>query len=431
VQKLTLRHSAWYDDREITLQFPVSWQVVRHSLPERTALTESEQRERLEPFVDRLLAGRDPGALSVAAVVDDISRPTQVGPVLEIVLGRMQQAGVDAGRMTVVTAGGTHVPMSETLLRRKLGDAVCDRYRVQAHNPYKDLVARGRTGRGTPILVNRVVAEADLKLGIGGVFPHSPAGFSGGAKIMLGVAGFKTIARVHYRARGTTLGGSVDNPFRGELVEVARSVGLDASISLAMNTRRETVEIFAGDLIEAHGRAVGEYAKLHRVPPPGEADIVIACTYPFDTALVYSKKGWWPVTSARPGASGVVVGSYPSGAGWHGLHPMTRSRGEFLKHKLFVATQLPMSNLWRMAAGRFSRTRAAHAGGQAEPAERILFRPDSSGEIDPSYGVKFETDWSQLVERLVRKHGDGPLKVAVYDSAPLQYPDPESSEVRR
>ena len=122
MQQLTLRHSAWYGDRETTLQLPESWQLVRHSLPERAALTENEQRERLEPFVDRLLEGRDLSALSVAAVVDDISRPTQVGPVLEIVLGRMRQAGVDAGRMTVVTAGGTHVPMSETLLRRKLGD---------------------------------------------------------------------------------------------------------------------------------------------------------------------------------------------------------------------------------------------------------------------------------------------------------------------
>ncbi len=51
---------------------------------------------------------------------------------------------------------------------------------------------------GTPVKMNRRVVEADLRILIGFVKPHSMAGYSGGGKTILpGVCGVETIATNH------------------------------------------------------------------------------------------------------------------------------------------------------------------------------------------------------------------------------------------
>ena len=46
-----------------------------------------------------------------------------------------------------------------------------------------DLRALGSLDNGMPIYINRIVADADFKICVGGIYPHSSVGFTGGAKI--------------------------------------------------------------------------------------------------------------------------------------------------------------------------------------------------------------------------------------------------------
>src|SRR5947199_7034844 len=68
-----------------------------------------------------------------------------------------------------------------------------------------DLRGLGSLPEGLPIYINRVVADAEFKICVGGVYPHGSVGFGGGAKLILpGVAGFATMFYFHtfYPGRG-------------------------------------------------------------------------------------------------------------------------------------------------------------------------------------------------------------------------------------
>ena len=61
-----------------------------------------------------------------------------------------------------------------------------------------DLRALGSLDSGLPIYTNRVVADADFKICLGGIYPHSSVGFGGGAKLIVpGVSGFATMFYFH------------------------------------------------------------------------------------------------------------------------------------------------------------------------------------------------------------------------------------------
>ncbi len=47
--------------------------------------------------------------------------------------------------------------------------------------------------------VNRQIIKHDLIIGWGGIYPHSTAGFSGGAKLILGVCSIRTILHFHMK----------------------------------------------------------------------------------------------------------------------------------------------------------------------------------------------------------------------------------------
>ena len=73
--------------------------------------------------------------------------------------------------------------------------------------------------------------ECDLKIGVGCIYPHPIAGFSGGAKIILpAVCGVETTRMMHDYLRGSReRGGSIHTELRQDMVAVARKVGLDFS----------------------------------------------------------------------------------------------------------------------------------------------------------------------------------------------------------
>ena len=74
---------------------------------------------------------------------------------------------------------GTHRYMTESEMTAKVGEHVFGRIRVFNHqwrNP-DALVDLDASGRGTPLQVNRAVAEADVVIGIGAVVPITSRDF--------------------------------------------------------------------------------------------------------------------------------------------------------------------------------------------------------------------------------------------------------------
>ena len=156
----------------------------------------------------------------------------------------------------------------------------------------------GTTRGGAPALLNRVLAEADVRIVTGFIEPHFFAGFSGGPKgIMPGVAALETVMSNHgarhigdpHAAFGITDG----NPIWEEMRNIALRVGPSFLVNVALNERREITGIFAGDLIAAHrvGIEFVRASAMQKVDAPFDIVLTTNSGHPLDMNLYQAVKG--------------------------------------------------------------------------------------------------------------------------------------------
>ncbi|MDI7275383.1 MAG: nickel-dependent lactate racemase [Anaerolineae bacterium] len=245
----------------------------------------------------------------VVLIVDDNTRLTPTRQIVPVVLDALNRAGIPDGDVRAVIASGTHRPMTAPEKVDKYGEEVLARIPVLDHR-YRDpdrLVDYGRTRRGTRILVNRDVIAADVRIAIGNIIPHHPAGWSGGAKAVLpGVAGEETVAQMHLLGcRQPSLGG-LDTPMRQEMEDLAASIGLSLILNVVLNHAGLLVGAVAGHFVQAHRAGVEIARRVYCVPIPERADLVISIPSPVDGDLFQADKG---LTAAEPAtrAGGEVV----------------------------------------------------------------------------------------------------------------------------
>jgi lactate racemase len=227
----------------------------------------------------------------VAIVIDDGSRPTPVTLLLPALLEELESAGVTRSDITIVTALGLHRPMTGEEVARRIGEALLPTIHWINHDCDSEahLVPLGTTRRGTPVVVNRTVAEADLVVSVGCIEPHIIAGFGGGYKNLVpGVAGRVTVGRNHALncapATFAMTGRPVEeNPMRQDFEEAGAMLRPPVFIVNAiLNGVLQVVRIVAGHPIAAHREGTRISAGLNAVPISGPADIVITDSHPMD-----------------------------------------------------------------------------------------------------------------------------------------------------
>ncbi|GAA2704146.1 lactate racemase domain-containing protein [Actinoplanes palleronii] len=165
---------------------------------------------QVRTFVLDRLADEDLHGRRVCVIVPDATRscplPLLLGAVHEALHGR-------AAAVTVLIALGTHAPMSEAQLAKHLGGPYPG-FEVRNHewwDPDRLVslggitaervaeLSEGRMRQPIDVTLNRAVAEHDVCLVIGPVFPHEVVGFSGGNKYFFpGVAGQEIIDFSHW-----------------------------------------------------------------------------------------------------------------------------------------------------------------------------------------------------------------------------------------
>jgi nickel-dependent lactate racemase len=211
-----------------------------------------------------------------------------------------------AGRQAdVIVALGTHPPMPHPALLRHLGlddDEARRRFpgtRLLQHdwnNPgglasFGEIRAArvgeltdGLLAERVDLTLNRVVAEYDLLLILGPVFPHELVGFSGGSKYLFpGISGPEMISVAHWlgalRGSRETLG-VVDTPARRVLDEGMRRLPFrTAAIKMVLHDGA-LAHLFIGSTEEAWRQAAACAGRLHihRVARPYRQ--VLACCPP-------------------------------------------------------------------------------------------------------------------------------------------------------
>jgi len=284
--RVELPQLLWYGNTTLSIDLPDDWDVEICGMrgAARPPLSiEQMQQAILNPLDAPRIRDLARGKKTAVIVFDDMTRPTRTYELAPIVLKELAAAGLDEDNITFVCALGTHGALTQHELRKKLGPAILEKYRVFNHNCYEHCVEVGTTSYGTRVQINREVMEADVKIGIGCVTAHAQTGFSGGGKLLLpGVAHIDSISHYHLEVNAqapqtTGLGKHENNILRLNIEEAAAMVGLDFKIDVLFNDRGATTAVFAGNLAAVHARAVELAKEVYDTHPrPQNRQLVIA-----------------------------------------------------------------------------------------------------------------------------------------------------------
>lgn len=236
----------------------------------------------------------------VIIISDDNTRLTPTKQIVPLLLDELNKAGVPDSDVKVIISSGTHRPMTEAEIDEKYGEPVLSRVPILPHR-YKDpdnLVDYGTTERGTRILINSHVIEADVCMAVGNIIPHHPSGWGGGAKAVLpGVAGEETVAQMHFLGSRYPALGEVDTLMRQEMEDFAQKIGLDFIVNTVLNRHGQLIDVVAGHFIHAHRIGVEKSRRVHGLSIPELADMTISSTSPIDCDFFQADKG---ITAAEP-----------------------------------------------------------------------------------------------------------------------------------
>lgn len=267
------------------------------------------------------------GKRSACILICDITRPVPNRLFLRPMIEDLVAAGVPESAITVLIATGLHRPNLGAELEELVGDPwVFQHVRVENHFARNDAdcIDLGPTRtRGTPVKLNRLFLEADLKIATGLVEPHFMAGYSGGRKVVApGIAHADTI-RTFHSARFmedpfAVAGNLAANPLHEEQLEIIRMIGEVHALNTVIDEARELVHVTFGEVIASHLAAVEFVRKLTEIKVPRRFKTLVtsAAGYPLDKTYYQTVKGMvTPVDILAPGGRLIIASECSEGLG--------------------------------------------------------------------------------------------------------------------
>lgn len=263
------------------------------------------------------------GVTSAAIAVNDKTRPVPHAHLLPPLLARLEALGLAPEQITLLIATGTHAPMPPEEFARVIPPDILARYPVVSHDcdDPDSLVHLGETSRGTPVWINRLYVEADLRLVVGNTEPHMFMGFSGGAKsASIGLAGRATISHNHKMLTqpGARMNCYDENPLRMDVEEIGGLIGVHFTLNAVLNGHKAIVNVFAGEPRAVMAAGIPQVRALAVTPVAAPYDLVIASPggAPKDLNLYQAQKSLVPAAMVtRTGGTVILVAACTEGIG--------------------------------------------------------------------------------------------------------------------
>lgn len=225
-----------------------------------------------------------PQNAKVAIIVDDATRPT---PAKKIIPYLMKEVERRTSNVTFITAPGTHRPLTDEELDKKIGKEWLEKYRLVNIDASKqeDYLYIGETEQmKTPLYIHKEVLAADYRIAIGNIGPHNVVGWSGGSKIIQpGVSGKLTTEKTHYAGsyeRLENIFGNIDCKSRQEIDAIGKKVGLNYIANTVLDAEGHILGLYCGHYLAAHREGVKFANQVLRPEIPEQADIVIVSAFP-------------------------------------------------------------------------------------------------------------------------------------------------------
>lgn len=430
---IRLQTGAWYGDHPVELALPESWDVTLFAPRTGSVLDDGEIQARLDsPIGQPAIRKRCSARTRPLIIVDDLNRPTPASRVLPPLVRQFTDAGVPMRNITIMIGPGTHAPPTADAVAKKVGDLIYS-CRVCVKDRNRDLVKVGGTSFGTPVLVPREVVASDFLVAVGGVYPNHTDGFGGGSKAALGILGLRSIAALHFGHESVGWGLHANHDtFRRDLDEIAKLIGLDTGVFVAIDADRQIVDLACGHIFEMYAPFVTSTKDAFRAPRPDPGvRIVISNAYPEDLSLTFLRmKGTVPLRLAPPGASRIVVASCSEGLGFHGLYPFLNTprfhQQRMLLYRVAANVNKPRRFATKVAARLGRGPVPSHGQGRAasrHPTWLYCPSPESLATLPcPIPGFRATSSWTAVLEGVAAEQNhQSPLRTSVYTAAPLQW----------
>ncbi len=365
------------------------------------------------------------GRRSACILVCDITRPVPNHLFLRPMIEDMIASGIPVQNICVLVATGLHRPNEGSELAELIGDPwVLSTVRVENHfaRNEADQIDLGSTRtRGTPVKINRLFMEADLKIATGLVEPHFVAGYSGGRKVVApGVAGAETIRTFHSArfiedpfARSCNLGG---NPLHEEQLEIIRMIGEIYGLNTIIDEQRDLVHVTFGEIIESHLAAVEFIRGATEIDVPRRFQTIVtsAAGYPLDKTYYQTVKGMvTPLDILAPGGTLIIASECSEGLGspeFHEAQARLLDLGPDAFLQTLLSKQLADIDEWQTEM-QLKPMRIGHVQ---------LYTSGLSAEERRVTGVEIIDSIDEAVARSIARSGDA--EVAVIPEGPYVVP---------
>lgn len=337
---------------------------------------------------------------TVCIIVDDYTRSTPTPKILTFLLPALEEAGIKKDNVFFMFASGSHRLMTEKEKRVRLSDEVFENYRSMDHHFFdkNHLMKMGSFDDGAPIYINKHALEADMRIAVGTLVPHMPAGFSGGAKMLLpGVAGEDTVHHMHVvgaldpkQAIGIT-----DTLPRKLMEALAKTSEPFAILNVILNAEDAPVGIVGGHYIEAHRRGVEIAKKNYFIEIPELVDLVISDTRNHDADMTQANKGLFSAALAvKEGGEILLVTDCPDGVSpVHGK--------EMLEFGLLTNLEMKKALEREEIKDPMSAIEVIHNNVVREKARLYLHSPNITKEEAEKMNFEYVEDLQEFVDSLL------------------------------
>lgn len=262
-------------------------------------------------------------ARRVAIAINDKTRPVPHQHLLPPLFDWLRALGVADAAVTLLIASGAHPPMTAAEFAQVVPDDIRGRCRLLSHDCDDDanLVDGGVTARGTPVLINRIIAEADLRIVVGNIEPHQFQGFSGGVKsAAIGLAGRETINRNHALMTEplARLGEYDRNPARQDVEEIGERMGVHFALNAILNHEKKIVQVLAGAPRAVMEAGIPLARRICQVPVTEPFDLLLVSPggHPKDINVYQAQKALaHAALITRPGGAILLAAACPEGTG--------------------------------------------------------------------------------------------------------------------
>ena len=289
------QHYMKYGDKEFSVELG-SGLIAAELHSNTVALPKKSALEHINEALDnpigspRLEEMLKPGQ-TVCIVVPDSTRLWQSPNVyVPAVVARLNKCGIRDADIRILTATGSHRPMSREEHIAIVSEDIYNRIGVVDHKCREsaDMVKAGVTSHGTEVWFNRHAMECDHIILTGGVVYHFLAGYGGGPKYLLpGIASYETIQRHHNLALNKGFGSGSNaavrsanmensNIFHTDLEEAALLAKPSFLLNVVVDDNYNIIKAVAGDMVQAHREACALVDAIDGVNVAERTPLVIA-----------------------------------------------------------------------------------------------------------------------------------------------------------